>query len=277
MKRFTALLVTLFLCMPLANAAKDNNANEFGSFRIVLMVDPLRSTFAGGTEKVSKQKIQQAIAIGALAKDWKVLKELSGRTELTTTVNGKHVAHVMVVYDDTGFEIQYLDSTNLLYTEKQEGSRMVRGINKNYNVWIRELATAISNKAGEPARVTATPAQSGAASTAPRTPALGHAHAVPSDSGFAAITDVNAVPLRMAGKDRYQHYLTLPSPKAFVVTEKGDWKIFSKSADVMALGLDYCEQQTIGCWLYAVDDKVVWNANPKLRYSRFEQLLKGVH
>ena len=127
MKRFTALLVTLFLCMPLANAAKDNNANEFGSFRIVLMVDPLRSTFAGGTEKVSKQKIQQAIAIGALAKDWKVLKELSGRTELTTTVNGKHVAHVMVVYDDTGFEIQYLDSTNLLYTEKQEGSRTLRG------------------------------------------------------------------------------------------------------------------------------------------------------
>ena len=274
MKRFFIIAaVMLFLLTPLARAA--GTAGDFGDFRIARIDDPLRSTFVGDPARLGKQVIQQAISAGALAKDWRVVREMEGRTELTTTVRGKHLAHVMVLYDDSRFEIQYLDSANLHYSEKREGNRTLRGIHKNYNVWIHELAAAINGKVGEPATVATAKQAFGPVTKVVPKAKIAHAYAVPPDSGFAAVTDVDAVPLlRAAGKDRYKHYLTLSSPKAFTVTDKGGWRIWTKSEDVLARALDFCEQAVVGCWLYAVDDKVVWSADPAKRYSRFDQLQK---
>lgn len=241
--------------------------------RQAVMDNPLRSTFIGDPARLGKQQIQQAIGLAAKIRNWQILKESDGRIELMTTVNGKHVMHVQLIIDNAGYDIVYLNSAELLYAESWELKRPIRLIHKNYNIWIRELAATINNQVGEPAQVMV-PATPIVAKARPAPQKLEHAYPVPPDTGFAAITDVDAIPLRAAGKDRYQHYLGLPAPKAFIVTEKGGWRIWSRSEDVMARALDFCEQQEIGCWLYAVDDRVVWDADPSKRLSRFEQLVK---
>lgn len=101
---------------------------------------------------------------------------------------------------------------------------------------------------------------------------LGHGFDVPQASGFADIRDVAAVPVGEKGRARYEHYLTQPSPKAFVVTEKGGWALSAGKADAMQAGLSSCKQ--VKCWLYAVDDRVVWHADPDKRIDRAKLVRK---
>ena len=85
-----------------------------------------------------------------------------------------------------------------------------------------------------------------------------HAKPVPAASGFAAATDAKAVPLSDAGKARYQHYLSLPAPKAFAISEDGLWRIVANDAKAVPRALEACVSRGHACWLYAVDDQVVW-------------------
>jgi uncharacterized protein YbjQ (UPF0145 family) len=112
-----------------------------------------------------------------------------------------------------------------------------------------------------------------AAPAAPAALALAHAHAVPPASGFADINDATAVPISAEGQARYRHYLMLPAPKAFTVNADGGWRIYSKDAEAMSKALDYCARQGKTCWLYAVDDRVVWTTDPATRISQSRQLL----
>jgi hypothetical protein len=96
-------------------------------------------------------------------------------------------------------------------------------------------------------------------------PPAAHAWVPPRPSGFAAIDDADSVPVRGEGKDRYRHYLTLPSPKAFFVYASGGWRFYFGTPEAMALGLDRCERENTPCWLYAVDDQVVWQADAAQR------------
>jgi hypothetical protein len=41
----------------------------------------------------------------------------------------------------------------------------------------------------------------------------------------------------------------------------------------MTRALDRCASDGSTCWLYAVDDRVVWDPAPEKRISRSEQLL----
>jgi len=95
------------------------------------------------------------------------------------------------------------------------------------------------------------------------------AHAAPAAPGaapaFAALDDVAAVPLGAAGRERYAHFLTLPAPRAFVVHEDGAWRFWSADPDATAKALDYCSSRIRRCWLYAVDDRVVWAADVEHR------------
>ena len=86
-----------------------------------------------------------------------------------------------------------------------------------------------------------------------------HAKPVPAASGFAAATDVKAVPLSDAGKARYQHYLSLPAPKAFAISEDGLWRIVANDAKAVPRVLEACVSRGYACSLYAVDDQVVWH------------------
>ena len=99
-----------------------------------------------------------------------------------------------------------------------------------------------------------------------------HRKRVPAGTGFALGDDVEAVPVRAEGKERYRHYLTLPSPKAFVVYQGGGWRFFWADRDAMTHALDRCARDRERCWLYAVDDQVVWDAAPERRIWRSEQL-----
>jgi dienelactone hydrolase len=93
----------------------------------------------------------------------------------------------------------------------------------------------------------------------------GHHYAVPPASGFAAADDTAAVPLSDAGKARYAHFRTLPSPKAFAVTEKGGWYFNAGEPEAMATTFQQCAKAKSKCWLYAVDDQVVWQPDVPAR------------
>lgn len=92
-----------------------------------------------------------------------------------------------------------------------------------------------------------------------------HAHRepVPPASGFAPADDVSRVPLKNAGRERYRHYLSLPSPKAFAITEKGGWFMASDDPDAMRSVRALCTAAAVRCSLYAVDDAVVWVDPPR--------------
>jgi dienelactone hydrolase len=93
----------------------------------------------------------------------------------------------------------------------------------------------------------------------------GHRYAVPPASGFARIDDVAAVPLSEKGRVRYQQWLALGAPKAFAVTEKGGWNFRVEDAEAMQVVLQRCAQPANRCWLYAVDDRVVWSRDVAMR------------
>jgi hypothetical protein len=100
-----------------------------------------------------------------------------------------------------------------------------------------------------------------------------HRKRVPQPTGFAVGTDAAPVPLRAEGKERYLHYLTLPTPKAFVVYESGGWRFYHSDADAMTKALDHCAREGRACWLYAVDDQVVWSPERDKRIGASSQLL----
>jgi len=276
---FSAVLLALSV------AALAHAQAEFGDPRLKVLEDPVSVRFTGDAAKSGKAQMQQAIDIAALAKDWKILKSDDGRFELQTKKNGRHVLHVNVTYGDGFCEVHYIDSADMMYKEMADRGRNVRVIHRNYNVWVRELAEAIGRRIGEPVTISAPSVVASAPANNPngnyysrfdrrgdRGVPLAHTRVVPQPSGFAAIDDVDKVPVREAGKDVYRRYLTLAAPKAFAVAEDGSWKMVVKDPDAIAIALDYCQQRKMGCWLYAVDSNVVFNADPDKRISQFAQV-----
>ena len=92
-----------------------------------------------------------------------------------------------------------------------------------------------------------------------------HRKQVPPSSSFALRDDPTKVPVRPEGRDRFVHYLTLPTPKAFAISATGGWRYFSGDPDAMTKALNRCARDGATCWLYAVDDQVVWSAAPEKR------------
>ena len=99
-----------------------------------------------------------------------------------------------------------------------------------------------------------------------------HTLPVPAKSGYAELANLDAVPSTTAGKDRYAHFLTLPKPRAFVFLDDGTWRFWSDDPDAMTKALDDCARTGRRCWLYAVDDNVVWNADESRRIGSTAQL-----
>jgi hypothetical protein len=143
-------------------------------------------------------------------------------------------------------------------------------------VWDAEPGKRIGKPA--PLGATAAPAPRAAASAvSPGSPepttkrALVHRLPIPDATGFANPDDENAVPAKSA-KARYQHYLSVPSPKALVVYGDGEMRYQWSNPEAMTLLLDHCARQGKPCWLYAVDDRVVWHAEPDKRIGSSARL-----
>lgn len=287
---FSAVL----LALSVASLAHAQQQPELGDRRLKLLEDPLSVRFTGDPDKIGKAKMQQAIDIAALAKEWKVVKSDDSRFELQTTKNGRHVLRVNVTYGDGFCEIHYIDSVDMMYQEMADRGRNVRVIHGNYNVWVRELAQTIGRRIDQPVTISVPTAPRATASAPGSNPngnyysrfdrrsgggggrgagvALAHARVVPQPSGFAAIDDLDKVPVREAGKDVYRRYLTAAAPKAFAVAEDGGWKMAVRDPDAIAIVLDHCQQLKKDCWLYAVDSNVVFNADPGKRISQLTQV-----
>lgn len=136
-------------------------------------------------------------------------------------------------------------------------------------VWPKRQAPAAAAAGGADS-----PEDSVAPAPAPAGPAAHKAHTrqVPPASGYADPDNLKAVPVRAEGKDRFAHYLTLPSPKAFVVYEDGGWRFWTDSENAMTQLLDRCAREGRKCWLYAVDNTVVWREDVSQRVGRPDQL-----
>lgn len=114
-----------------------------------------------------------------------------------------------------------------------------------------------------------------AQATAARTDAAAASAPMAAAPAWARIDDTSRLPF--AGdrlRDRYRVFLTLPLPRAFVISEGGDWYPASGSVGPVpgATGtpaeraLRECERNGSGrCHLYAVDDQVVYRPDPPPR------------
>lgn len=94
---------------------------------------------------------------------------------------------------------------------------------------------------------------------------------LPPDSHFADVNDASIVPVREKSRERYLRFLALPMPRAFAIASDGTAALASGSA-AMADVLNTCEREGKTCWLYAVDDRVVWQSDLRQRISRVNQL-----
>lgn len=149
-----------------ASAGAAAQPSEFRDWRLARMDDPVRVQFSDTARAPRPEEFRQTASIAARALGWKALDAGDGRLDLTRTVAGRHTMHLELIYNASGYMLRYLDSTNLLYQEDaptKSGGKM-RGIHKNYNIWVRELAAGINSGLGPAA------ARDDASSSLQRTP-----------------------------------------------------------------------------------------------------------
>ena len=92
-----------------------------------------------------------------------------------------------------------------------------------------------------------------------------HGRAAPVSTGFAEPSNIDAVPVQAAQRDRDRDYLIQRAPKAFAIDELGNTRQVEHARDAMVRVLDACTREHVRCWLYAVDDRVVWSADVEQR------------
>lgn len=78
--------------------------------------------------------IAEAIQRAGASLGWSITPEAPGKMTGTLQVR-QHVAVVDITYDTKSFDIQYKDSTNLMYSGGQ--------IHRNYNRWVKRLEDEI--------------------------------------------------------------------------------------------------------------------------------------
>jgi hypothetical protein len=102
---------------------------------------------------------------------------------------------------------------------------------------------------------------------APSAPPKQHAWQIPAASGFAKLTDAGAIPfVRDTGRAGYAEFLKGATPRAFAIASSGHWAWRSNNENAIAASLEHCrELAKRECWLYAVDEAVVWIPDPELR------------
>ncbi|NEX64172.1 hypothetical protein [Noviherbaspirillum galbum] len=88
----------------------------------------------------------------------------------------------------------------------------------------------------------------------------------PSASNFAPADDVAAMPfVSERAREGYSQYLNLSAPKAFAISARGHWSHLGNDSRSMKTVLERCEAHGSPCWLYAVDNQVVWRAEANER------------
>lgn len=84
----------------------------------------------------------------------------------------------------------------------------------------------------------------------------------PAPSSFAALDDAGRVPFinATARAEGYEKFLAANPPRAFAVSEKGNWGFATGEDDLLSRTLAFCQRKSGNpCKLYAVDNDVVWH------------------
>ncbi len=86
----------------------------------------------------SASDIKNAIVRGATLKGWTIEESTLGKIVASINVRDKHMAKVDINYNQSGYSINYNDSTNLLFNGDT--------IHRNYNKWVILLDRAIQHE-----------------------------------------------------------------------------------------------------------------------------------
>jgi dienelactone hydrolase len=81
----------------------------------------------------------------------------------------------------------------------------------------------------------------------------------PPASQFAPLADAKALPyVNETGRQAYIKFLSMKSPRAFVIAPDSAWVSASRGFDPLQSALESCQKKHQGCQAYAVNDQVVW-------------------
>lgn len=128
MKRYGAFLLVAMLVLP---AAQARQAPLVERERIALrMPDGSAATAA---------QVRAAIIVGSRPLGWVVTGEEPGVLKLSYNKQDRHYVTIRADYDAAGYQLRYVDSTNLNYGV-EDG---VPQIHPNYNRWINNLISHI--------------------------------------------------------------------------------------------------------------------------------------
>ena len=95
-------------------------------------------------EASSAEHMREAILGALAARDWVAAEDQPGMIQASLFVRA-HTAKVRIEYDADSFSINYVDSTNLKYQKRSDGTEY---IHDNYNSWVRILMREIAVRAG---------------------------------------------------------------------------------------------------------------------------------
>ena len=129
--RFSAPILALALALLPATAAARSD-------RLEAPQQYLFVTTAGQAKTMDE--LRGAIASAGCFRGWQVIDEAPGRLTMKNLVRGKHTVVVAVVFDTTGFRIEYVSSENLNYEERKGQAY----IHPKYHQWVANLAQDIS-------------------------------------------------------------------------------------------------------------------------------------
>jgi hypothetical protein len=101
-------------------------------------------SFTSRSDKtLSLDDVNKALAIAAVAKQWKLSDTRPGHATATCIVRGKHTIVVDITYTEKTLSIKYKDSTNMLYDKDEDGNET---IHTNYNRWVSDFLAEINKE-----------------------------------------------------------------------------------------------------------------------------------
>lgn len=115
--------------------------------RTVPLVEQERVALVSTGAALTPELVKQSIVRGGARYEWTVVNEQPGKIQLKHNKQNKHEVTVEVSYDASGFQIRYVSSVNLNYSEKN-GAPVIHSI---YTIWLANLTRAITAEAGTPA------------------------------------------------------------------------------------------------------------------------------
>ena len=127
--KIPALIFTFFAIMAVA---------PFANARTTLLVEP---GIVSLDCELSSQDMQEAISSGAAVRNWSVISNDDGVTQLKFVKGDyKHIISVDVKYGIDWYAVIYRDSTNLNFKKKRNGNRY---IHPRPITWMRNLSADI--------------------------------------------------------------------------------------------------------------------------------------